>query len=71
MEDMHNYDYDHGDDDDRPMSRADQHMQHGMTNGDGHYGQDHGYGYQTPEHSAYQYQRSQFEDPGREEDEMW
>ena len=74
VEDTQNYHYDHGDleDGERPMSRTGQHRQHGMANGDVGYEQERGYGHQPQEHSAYQYQQSQFDDPGRSEgDDMW
>lgn len=70
MEDSQTYNYDHADEQGQPSSAYS-----GMPDGTSSYNQQGGYAYQNqrPQHSAYQYQQSQFDDPerGDEDDDMW
>lgn len=68
------YEYGHGDHDqrNRPQSRASQHETHPMENGTGHHHRTlQQNAHNPPQSSAFQYQQSQFDDPGRSADEMW
>ena len=71
MDDSQTYNYDHPEEQSQQRSSA----YNGMADGATSYGQQAGYSYQDqrPQHSAYQYQQSQFEDPerGDDDDDMW